>query len=98
VIEATTSTATNQQLAGAPIIDANKQWRIQSWTVNCSTGTPTISLGNASAGAQYVSALVLAAGNNDITLLTRFPATANLWCVSTTTATLIHRLVLVPAN
>jgi hypothetical protein len=98
VIEATTSTATNQQLGGASLIDANKQWRIQSWTVNCSTGTPTISLGNASAGAQYVSALVLAAGNNDITLLARFPATANLWASSSTTATLIHRIVLVPAN
>jgi len=97
-IEATTNTATNQQLGAASLIDVTKQWRIQSWTVNCSTGTPTISLGNASAGAQYVSALVLAAGNNDITLLTRFPATANLWCVSTTTATLIHRIVLVPAN
>jgi hypothetical protein len=98
VIEATTNTATNQQLGAASLIDTNKQWRIQSWTVNCSTGTPTISLGNASAGAQYVSALVLAAGNNDITLLTRFPTTANLWCNSSTTATLIHRIVLVPAN
>ena len=98
VIEASTSTNGNQQLGGASLIDANKQWRIQSWTVNCSTGTPTISLGNASAGAQYVSAAVLASGNNDITLLSRFPTTANLWCVSTTTATLIHRIVLVPAN
>lgn len=98
VIEATTNTATNQLLGAASLIDTNKQWRIQSWTVNCSTGTPTISLGNASAGAQYVSGAVLASGNNDITLLSRFPSTANLWCVSTTTATLIHRIVLVPAN
>jgi hypothetical protein len=98
VIEASTATNGNQQLGGAALIDVNKQWRIQSWTVNCSTGTPTISLGNASAGAQYVSALVLAAGNNDITLLARFPATANLWASSSTTATLIHRIVLVPAN
>ena len=98
VIEASTSTNGNQQLGGASLIDANKQWRIQSWTVNCSTGTPTVSLGNVSAGAQYVSALVLAAGNNDITLLARFPSTANLWASSTTTATLIHRIVLVPAN
>jgi hypothetical protein len=98
VIEASTSTNGNQQLGGASLIDANKQWRIQSWTVNCSTGTPTISLGNASAGAQYVSGAVMAAGNNDITLLARFPSTANLWVNSSTNATLIHRIVLVPAN
>ena len=98
VIEASTSTNGNQQLGGASLIDANKQWRIQSWTVNCSTGTPTISLGNVSAGTQYVSGAVMAAGNNDITLLARFPSTANLWASSTTTATLIHRIVLVPAN
>jgi len=98
VIEASTSTNGNQQLGGASLIDANKQWRIQSWTVNCSTGTPTISLGNVSAGTQYNVAAVLAAGNNDITLVTRFPSTANLWVNSSTTATLIHRITLVPAN
>jgi hypothetical protein len=98
VIEASTSTNGNQQLGGASLIDVNKQWRIQSWTVNCSTGTPTISLGNVSAGAQYNAAAVLAAGNNDITLVTRFPSTANLWVNSNSTATLIHRITLVPAN
>ena len=98
VIEASTATNGNQQLGGASLIDANKQWRIQSWTVNCSTGTPTISLGNVSAGTQYVSGAVMAAGNNDITLLARFPSTANLWANSNTTATLIHRIVLVPAT
>ena len=98
VIEASTATNGNQQLGGASLIDANKQWRIQSWTVNCSTGTPTISLGNVSAGTQYNAAAVLAAGNNDITLVTRFPSTANLWVNSNSTATLIHRIVLAPAN
>jgi hypothetical protein len=98
VIEASTSTNGNQQLGGASLIDANKQWRIQSWTVNCSTGTPTISLGNVSAGAQFVSGAVMASGNNDITLVTRFPSTANLWANSNSTATLIHRITLVPAN
>jgi hypothetical protein len=97
VIEASTSTNGNQQLGGASLIDANKQWRIQSWTVN-STGTPTISLGNVSAGAQFVSGAVMASGNNDITLVTRFPSTANLWVNSNSTATLIHRITLVPAN
>ena len=97
VIEASTSTNGNQQLGGASLIDANKQWRIQSWTVN-STGTPTISLGNVSAGAQFVSGAVMASGNNDITLVTRFPGTANLWVNSNSTATLIHRITLVPAN
>jgi hypothetical protein len=98
VVEASTSTNGNQQLGGASLIDVNKQWRIQSWTVNCSTGTPTISLGNVSAGTQYNVAAVLAAGNNDITLVTRFPSTANLWVNSNSTATLIHRIVLAPAN
>ena len=98
VIEASTATNGNQQLGGASLIDANKQWRIQSWTVNCSTGTPTISLGNVSAGTQYNAVAVLAAGNNDITLVTRFPSTANLWVNSNSTATLIHRITLVPAN
>jgi hypothetical protein len=98
VIEASTSTNGNQQLGGASLIDANKQWRIQSWTVNCSTGTPTISLGNVSAGVQFVSGAVMASGNNDITLVTRFPSTANLWVNSNSTATLIHRITLVPAN
>jgi hypothetical protein len=98
VIEASTSTNGNQQLGGASLIDTNKQWRIQSWTVNCSTGTPTISLGNVSAGTQYNAAAVLAAGNNDIPLVTRFPSTANLWVNSNSTATLIHRIVLAPAN
>jgi hypothetical protein len=97
VIEASTSTNGNQQLGGASLIDTNKQWRIQSWTVN-STGTPTISLGNVSAGAQFVSGAVMASGNNDITLVTRFPSTANLWVNSNSTATLIHRITLVPAN
>ena len=97
VIEASTATNGNQQLGGASLIDANKQWRIQSWTVN-STGTPTISLGNVSAGAQFVSGAVMASGNNDITLVTRFPSTANLWVNSNSTATLIHRITLVPAN
>jgi hypothetical protein len=98
VIEASTSTNGNQQLGGASLIDANKQWRIQSWTVNCSTGTPTISLGDVSAGTQFVSGAVMASGNNDITLVTRFPSTANLWVNSNSTATLIHRITLVPAN
>jgi hypothetical protein len=40
----------------------------------------------------------MASGNNDITLVTRFPSTANLWVNSSTTATLIHRITLVPAN
>lgn len=84
----TTTTNGNQQLGGAQVIIPTNA-RILSWVVN-SSGTPTVSLGNASAGAQYVSGAVMAAGNNDITLLTRFAATGNLWCNSNSTATLKH--------
>ena len=98
-IEATTSTNGNQQLGGASLIDLSnsQQWRIQSWTIQ-STGTSTVSLGNASAGTQYASAVVLVNGPNDMTPTVRFPATANLWCSSNSTVTLIHRITLVHAN
>lgn len=92
-IRATTTTSGNEQLFGASVIDTTKNWRIRSWSV-VSSGTPTVSLGSASAGAQYVSGAVLAAAQNEITLLTRVPASANLWCNSNSTATNKHTVVL----
>lgn len=92
-IRAQTTTSGNQQLFGASVIDTTKKWRIRSWNIT-STGTPTVSLGSASAGAQYVSGAVLTAATNEITLLTRIPTVANLWCNSSSTATLDHVIVL----
>ena len=90
-IEFTTTTSGNQQLGGSQVIIPTTA-RITSWIIN-SSGTPTVSLGNISTGAQYVSALVLAAtAYNDITLLTRFCTTGNLWCNSNSTATLKHTI------
>jgi hypothetical protein len=94
-IRASTSTNGNQQLFGAACIDTTKKWRIRSWTIYCASGTPTTSLGDVSGGAQYVSSYVLAAGLNDVTpIITRLPATANLWCASDSTAQLDHVVIL----
>ncbi len=92
-IRFSTSTNGNQQLGGASVIDTTKKWRINSWTIN-SAGTPTVSLGNVSAGTQYDNAIVLVSGINDITLDDRTPDTANLWCNSSTTDVLQHTVVL----
>lgn len=92
-IRAQTTTNGNQQLFGASVIDTTKKWRIRSWNIT-STGTPTVSLGSASGGAQYVSGAVLTAATNEITLLLRNPTVANLWCNSNSTATLDHVIVL----
>jgi len=88
-----TSQTPNQQLLALAAFDAANRYRILSWTVTAVTGTPTISLGNASAGAQYVSGLTLATGvPTAITLLTSIAATANLWCASNSTDVIIHTI------
>jgi hypothetical protein len=89
-IIATTNLATNQQLLALSAFDAANKYRITSWTVT-STGTPTISLGNASAGTQYVNGLTLVANTpTAVTLATSIAATANLWCNSDTTDPVTH--------
>jgi hypothetical protein len=89
-IIATTNLATNQQLLALSAFDAANKYRITSWTVT-STGTPTISLGNASAGTQYVNGLTLVANTpTAVTLATSIAATANLWCNSSTTDPVTH--------
>jgi hypothetical protein len=81
-IIATTNQTPNQQLLALSAFDAANKYRITSWTVT-STGTPTISLGNASAGTQYVNGLTLVANTpTAVTLATSIAATANLWCNS----------------
>jgi hypothetical protein len=94
IIRANTNTNGNQQLFGTSVIDTSRNWRIRSWHV-VTTGTPTISLGSASGGAQYVSALALSASIlTDITLLARYALSANLWCASNSTATVNHVIIL----
>jgi hypothetical protein len=93
VIRASTSTNGNQQLFGASVIDTTKKWRIRSWSITAA-GVVTVSLGSASGGTQYASAVALAAGLNDITPTTRVPASANLWCASNGTAQLDHVVIL----
>jgi hypothetical protein len=89
-IIATTNQTPNQQLLALSAFDAANKYRITSWTVT-STGTPTISLGNASAGPQYVNGLTLVANTpTAVTLATSIAATANLWCNSDTTDPVTH--------
>jgi hypothetical protein len=89
-IIATTNETPNQQLLALSAFDAANKYRITSWTVT-STGTPTISLGNVSAGTQYVNGLTLVANTpTAVTLATSIAATANLWCNSSTTDPVTH--------
>ncbi|HSV73450.1 MAG TPA: hypothetical protein VLH79_06800 [Chthonomonadales bacterium] len=93
VIRATTNTNTWQQLAGASVIDTTKKWRIASWTIT-SSGTPTVTLSHTNSGTTYLSGGVLAAAQNEVTLATRIPASANLYCTSSDTSTLNHVVIL----
>lgn len=90
---ARTATNGNEQLQAAAAFDAASRYRITGWTVTALTGTPTISLGNASAGTQYVSGLALTTGvPTAVTLATSIAATANLWCNSNSTDVIIHSI------
>ena len=89
-IRFTTTTSGNQQLGGSQVIIPTNA-RITSWVIN-SSGTPNVTLGNVSAGAQYRASAAVVSGDNEITLLTRFTTTGNLWVNSSTTATLKHTI------
>jgi hypothetical protein len=52
-----------------------------------------VTLGNVSAGAQYRASAAVVSGDNQITLLTPFTTTGNLWVNSSTTATLKHTIM-----
>jgi hypothetical protein len=70
------------QFNGGPVFDTTKGWVIESLIVRASAAVGSWSLGNVSSGAQYVSGLALAAGDNRITepnLITRLISGANLW-------------------
>lgn len=75
----------NIQLGGAGIIPANG--RIRFITADAVSGTPTVTMGNASGGAQHVASVALAAGINELTVAARFNTTGNLWVNVSTSAT-----------
>lgn len=85
VLYATTSTNGNQQMLGTISIPTNAV--IEDIIVN-STGTSTVSIGNASAGTQIVNAASVVSGRQKLTLATPFSTTGNLWVNSNSTATL----------
>jgi hypothetical protein len=91
VIRFTTNTSGNQQIGGSQVIIPTNA-RISSWVIN-SSGTPNVTLGNVSAGAQYRASAAVVSGDNQITLLTPFTPTGNLWVNSSTTATLEHTIM-----
>ena len=82
---ATTSTSGNQQMLGSLAIPTNAI--IEDIIVN-STGSATVSVGNASAGTQIVNGASVVAGRQKLTLATPFSTTGNLWVNSNSTATL----------
>lgn len=85
-----TKTSGNEQLLGGAVFVGTSQDYIKSWTIVNEGGTTTVSLGNVSGGAQYVSGLSVPTGTTVVTLLTNTPLTTNLWCNASTTASLTH--------
>ena len=85
VLYATTSTNGNQQMLASTAIPTNAV--IEDIIVN-STGTVTVSVGNASAGTQIVNAASVVSGRQKLTLATPFSTTGNLWVNANSTATL----------
>lgn len=80
-----TNTSGNQQILGGAV------WSDADAVIDSvefdTDGTPTITLGSASGGAQYVGSTALTAGlNADKTLVTRAAASTALWVGSSSTA------------
>lgn len=93
-----TSTAGNQQLLGATIIGTNFQLlRIRARSLS---GTPTVTLGAASGGSEFVAAVALSTAWKTLTIAA--PGTspwANggpLWCGSTTTDIVEWEVIIEP--
>ena len=85
-----TSTNGNQQLCGGTCLPVNA--RIDSLVVSSdNSGTPvtSVSVGNASGGAQLVNAAAIAAGRNDLTaFVSRFSTTGAVWIAANGTSNL----------
>jgi hypothetical protein len=85
VLYATTNTATNQQVFGTLAIPTNAI--IEDIIVN-STGTATVTIRDAVAGAIIVNAASVVAGRQKLTIAQPFSSGGQLWVQSSTTATL----------
>jgi len=85
VLYATTNTNGNQQMLGTLAIPTNAI--IEDIICN-SSGSATVSVGNASAGTQIVNGASVVSGRQKLTLATPFSTTGNLWVNSNSTATL----------
>ena len=91
----TSPSVLNLQAFGASVVDTGKKWRIVSFSGTAS-GAANISLGNASGGAQYVSAKAVTAADfdtSDAQFVTRRISGANLWVKSDATVTLTDVLI-----
>lgn len=82
----------NLQLLGTTAVDTSKKWRIASFS-GTANGSANLSLGNVSAGAQYVSAKAVTAGDFDVTdaqFTARLISGGNVWLASSATVTITN--------
>jgi len=84
-IRTTTSTNGNQQLLGAAVLPVGAN--IMRVRARSRTGTPTVTLGNASGGAQIVASVALSTAWKQLTIVAgaEVATTTNLWAKSTST-------------
>jgi len=88
-LRATTTTSGNEELTGQISIPSNA--RIASWTIYCSGGAVTVSLGVTSGGTTLASGVSLTnSALNAITLTTPIPNSQDLWVNSSGNSTLEH--------
>jgi hypothetical protein len=85
VLYATTTASGNTQLLGTLAIPTNAV--IEDVVVN-SSGSATVSVGNASAGTQIVNGASVVSGRQKLTIATPFSTTGNLWVASSAAVTL----------
>lgn len=82
-VRGSTNTSGNQQLCGGSCLLTSA--RITSIMAYVASGTPTISIGSGSGGAQIAASQTLATGMNTITLAGQFSSTGNVWINSNST-------------
>jgi len=82
-LTARTATSGNEQLLGGSFLNAARDV-LDNIEQTPETGTPTTTVGSASAGAQYKASGALAAAINTPALVTRKTASANVWVGSST--------------
>lgn len=94
-VRARTNTNGNQQLCGGTCLLPSA--RLFAVIANVASGTPTITIGNASGGSQIATSQALVTGRNEITLASRYSSTGNVWINSNSTDaidwTLLYEIV-----